>query len=168
MTFTQEAVASSDIMAPGGHVGLKHSRAWKRLGPQTYMLLTSVPAAFSNTSSVTSRPAGNWGCCRDRYCRSAAASLSSHIPVPSPLLTAPTRKGVARKVSQSLHSGDPSCSGKAKGADRKPGGGRGPPTGLASALDVYKHREDLADLLTVILVSVASGQTMGKTGAEPF
>lgn len=27
------------------------------------MLLTSVPAAFSSTSSVTSRPAGNWGCC---------------------------------------------------------------------------------------------------------
>ena len=27
------------------------------------MLLTSVPAAFSNTSSVTSRPAGNSGCC---------------------------------------------------------------------------------------------------------
>lgn len=27
------------------------------------MLLMSVPAAFSNTSSVTSRPAGNWGCC---------------------------------------------------------------------------------------------------------
>lgn len=29
------------------------------------MLLTSVPAAFSSTSSVTSRPAGNWGCCRE-------------------------------------------------------------------------------------------------------
>lgn len=31
--------------------------------PGTHMLLTSVPAAFSSTSSVTSRPAGNWGCC---------------------------------------------------------------------------------------------------------
>lgn len=29
------------------------------------MLLTSVPAVFSSTSSVTSRPAGNWGCYRD-------------------------------------------------------------------------------------------------------
>lgn len=29
------------------------------------MSLMSVPAAFSNTSSVTSRPAGNWGCCRE-------------------------------------------------------------------------------------------------------
>lgn len=39
---------------------------WCHASPQsrgTHMLLTSVPAAFSNTSSVTSRPAGNWGCC---------------------------------------------------------------------------------------------------------
>lgn len=29
------------------------------------MLLTSVPAVFSSTSSVTSRPAGNWGCYKE-------------------------------------------------------------------------------------------------------
>lgn len=36
-----------------------------RVGPregETHMLFTSVPAAFSNTSSVTSRPGGNSGC----------------------------------------------------------------------------------------------------------
>lgn len=31
----------------------------------THMLLTSVPAVFSSTSSVTSRPAGNWGCYKE-------------------------------------------------------------------------------------------------------
>lgn len=44
-------------------------------GEGTHILLTSVPAAFSSTSSVTSRPAGNWGCCRETP---AAGRMATH------------------------------------------------------------------------------------------